>query len=141
MERGDWSMLPAVQNCGANGQVYAWAGRWPGWLIVLAVCLAPIVIPLATGAAALFAGLCLCVLALTLGIGVGGVVCIGVGVVASLCGLAGLFAEGVAHGLFYMAAGSAAALLGMVMVAVCAGMAWLDWRAVHWLLRRVKGGA
>ena len=110
--------------------------RWPGWAVVLAVCAAPVVIPLALCGALLLAGLFLGILAVTAGLGLGGAALVGCGVLSSLVGAARIFTEGLAGGLYYMGVGAMASTLGFCLLALCAGLVLLDWKAGKWLLGR-----
>lgn len=114
--------------------------RWPVWLVVLALCGAPITIPLAVGGIALAGGLLLCLLTLIAGAGVAGVLSIGAGAVASVVGFAGLFVHGLGWGLHYMAGGTVSSLFGLLMLALFAAGVFLCRQAVVWFLRRRNGG-
>lgn len=127
MERGPWhegeTTMPQSR-------------RWPVWLIVLALCAAPIAIPLAVGGVALAGGLLLCFLTLIAGAGVAGVLSVGAGAMASVVGFAGLFVHGLGWGLHYMAGGAVSSLFGFLMLALFAGGVFLCYRVVVWFLRR-----
>lgn len=110
--------------------------RWPVWLVVLALCGAPIAIPLAVGGVALAGGLLLCLLTLIAGAGVAGVLSVGAGAVASVVGFAGLFVHGLGWGLHHMVGGAASSLFGLLMLALFAAGVFLCRQAVVWLLRR-----
>ena len=112
MESGPWQVQeePVPQS-----------RRWPVCLIVLALCGAPIAIPLAVGGVALIGGLLLCLLTLIAGAGVAGVLSVGAGAVASVVGFAGLFVHGLNWGLHYMAGGVVSSLFGFLMLALFAG--------------------
>ena len=110
--------------------------RWPLWLVVLALCGAPIAIPLAVGGVALAGGLLLCLLTLIAGAGVAGALSVGAGAVASVVGFAGLFVHGLGWGLHYVVGGVVSSLFGLIMLALFAGGMFLCYRAVVWLLRR-----
>lgn len=127
MESGPWQVQeePVPQS-----------RRWPVCLIVLALCGAPIAIPLAVGGVALIGGLLLCLLTLIAGAGVAGVLSVGAGAVASVVGFAGLFVHGLNWGLHYMAGGVVSSLFGFLMLALFAGGVFLCYRMVVWLLRR-----
>lgn len=132
MESGPWEVReePAFQP-----------RRWPVWLIVLALCGAPIAIPLAVGGAALIGGFLLCLLTLIAGAGVAGVLCVGAGAVAAVMGLIGLFVKGLGWGLYYLGGGAVSALFGFVMLALFAAGVLLCRQAVVWFLRHRNGGA
>ena len=127
MESGPWQVQeePVPQS-----------RRWPVCLIVLALCGAPIAIPLAGGGVAPIGGLLLCLLTLIAGAGVAGVLSVGAGAVASVVGFAGLFVHGLNWGLHYMAGGVVSSLFGFLMLALFAGGVFLCYRMVVWLLRR-----
>ncbi|WP_294515903.1 hypothetical protein [uncultured Intestinimonas sp.] len=127
MEKGPWEIReePVSQH-----------RRWPVWLVVLALCGAPIAIPLAVGGVALAGGLLLCLLTLIAGAGVAGVLSVGAGAVASVVGFAGLFVHGLGWGLHYVVGGVVSSLFGLIMLALFAGGMFLCYRAVVWLLRR-----
>ena len=127
MESGPWQVQeePVPQS-----------RRWPVCLIVLALCGAPIAIPLAVGGGAPIGGHLLCLLTLIAGAGVAGVLSVGAGAVASVVGFAGLFVHGLNWGLHYMAGGVVSSLFGFLMLALFAGGVFLCYRMVVWLLRR-----
>lgn len=127
MEKGPWEIReePVSQH-----------RRWPVWLVVLALCGAPIAIPLAVGGVALAGGLLLCLLTLIAGAGVAGALSVGAGAVASVVGFAGLFVHGLGWGLHYVVGGVVSSLFGLIMLALFAGGMFLCYRAVVWLLRR-----
>ncbi|MGN8968009.1 hypothetical protein [Intestinimonas sp. HCP28S3_D6] len=131
MENGPWEIReePVSQH-----------RRWPVWLVVLALCGAPIVIPLAVGGVALAGGLLLCLLTLIAGAGVAGVLSMGAGAVASVVGFAGLFVHGLGWGLHYMVGGVVSSLFGLLMLALFAAGVFLCRQAVVWFLRR-RGSA
>ena len=110
--------------------------RWPVWLIVLALCAAPIAIPLAVGGVVLAGGLLLCFLTLIAGAGVAGVLSVGAGAMAWVVGFAGFFVHGLGWGLHYLSGAAAAFLFGFLMLALFAGGVFLCCRGVSWLLRR-----
>ena len=110
--------------------------HWPVWLVALALCGAPIALPLAVGGVALLGGLLLCLLTLIAGAGVAGVMCVGAGVVSSVAGLAGLFVNGLRWGLYYLSGGMVASVLGLLMLAIFAGGVFLCRQTVIWLLHR-----
>lgn len=130
-----------------NGAWEAWeepvsrSRRWPVWLIVLALCGAPIAIPLAVGGIALVGGFLLCLLTLVAGAGVAGVLSVGAGAVASVVGFAGLFVHGLGWGLHYMAGGAVSSLFGLLMLALFAVGVFLCRQMVVWFLHRRNGGA
>ena len=95
--------------------------RWPVWLIVLALCAAPIAIPLAVGGVVLAGGLLLCFLTLIAGAGVAGVLSVGAGAMAWVVGFAGFFVHGLGWGLHYLSGAAAAFLFGFLMLALFAG--------------------
>ena len=113
--------------------------RWPVWLVVLAVCGAPIALPLAVGGAALIGGVLLCLLTFITGAGVAGVMCVGAGAVSFMIGLAGLFVNGLKWGLYYLGGGMAASLLGVFMLTLFAGGVFLCHQVVVWFLRHGNG--
>lgn len=127
MERGPWQ---------TGEETAAQERRRPVWLMVLALCAAPIAIPLAVGGAALAGGLLLCLLTLIAGAGVAGVLSVGAGAVASVVGFAGIFVHGMGWGLHYMAGGVVSSLFGVLMLSLFAGGVFLCCRGVSWLLRR-----
>lgn len=127
MERGPWQEGETTMSQ---------SRRWPVWLIVLALCAAPIAIPLAVGGVALAGGLLLCFLTLIAGAGVAGVLSVGAGAMASVVGFAGLFVHGLGWGLHYMAGGVVSSLFGFLMLALFAGGVFLCCRVVVWFLRR-----
>lgn len=110
--------------------------RWPVWLIALALCGAPIAIPLAVGGIALAGGLLLCLLTLIAGAGVAGVLSVGAGAAAWVAGFAGLFVRGPGWSLHCLGGAAAASLFGLLLLALFAGGVFLCYRAVVWLLRR-----
>lgn len=124
--------------------------RRPLWLLVLAICAAPIALPLgagilavlvslAVGMAALLAGLALCGVTLLGGIGAGGVMCVVGGVAASLWGMWNLVALNLGPAFYYLGSGAVASLTGVLLVAICAGTVCLLARAFAWLRAR-RGG-
>ena len=67
-----------------------------GWKIVIAICAAPIVIPLALSLIAVAVSLLIGILALFAGLAVGGVACVAFGVFAAAAGFSVILVNGVA---------------------------------------------
>ena len=141
-EKGRMTMRAITDGRMEGGPWQVWeepvsqSRRWPVWLIVLALCGAPIAIPLAVGGAALIGGFLLCLLTLIVGTGVAGVLCVGVGAVSSVMGLIGLFVHGLGWGLHYMGGGAVSSFFGLLMLALFAVGVFLCWRTVVWFLHR-----
>lgn len=109
------------------------------WTVVLAICAAPIAVPLILGLVAVALGLVVAVLALVLGIGAGGVACVAAGIVSAWAGLNVIFSSGLATTMYFVGLGLLSSGIGVAMLAgavalarVCfTGIARMLGRAMH----------
>ena len=111
------------------------------WKVLLAICAAPIAIPLILLAAALILAVLLAAAGVVIGFVVGGVGCIVGGVAAAWSGIAVLFTHGMATTMFFCGIGMLCSGFGLLLIAggfalgglICGALAGALSR---WLLRR-----
>ena len=86
--------VPAERDCPPEGAARERHGLGTLWKVLLAICAAPIAIPLILVVVAMVLGLVVLILALVAGVAVGGVVAIGAGVFTACAGFSVLFSAG-----------------------------------------------
>jgi len=107
------------------------------WTALLALCAAPIALPLILCAVAVVLALVIAVAGVVLGISAGGVACIAAGVAVSLRGFSLLFQSGLATMMYFSGLGMLSAGIGMLMIAGVFALAGLCFRGMAALLRRM----
>ena len=106
------------------------------WKVVLAICAAPIAIPLMAALVALALALVTASLVLVAGVAVAGVACVGAGVFAVVWGFGAILARGIATTMFFGGGGFLAAGIGLLLTAGAVGLAGLSFQGIAGLLRR-----
>lgn len=127
------------------------AGEAPGrragprdlWLVALAVCAAPVAIPMSIGLIALAFALVVAALVLVAGVGFGGLVLIAAGGISAVTGFTSVLTHGMATALYFMGGGALTAGVGLLLLAAAIGICALCCRCVIRLLSRGlrRGGA
>ncbi len=113
-------------------------GRKTPWKILLAICAAPIAIPLLLAGVVLAVGLLLVVAAAVLAVAVGGAACVAAGIAAGLLGVSVLFRVGIATTLYFVGIGLLASGVGLAVLAASFALAGLCFRGAAALLRRMS---
>lgn len=111
------------------------------WKVLLAICAAPIAIPLIVGAAALILAVLAAVVALVAGVVVGGVIAVGAGIFAFCAGFGALFSAGLPTAMFCCGMGMLTSGGGLLLITGALLLAGLCCRAVaggmgRWLRRK-----
>lgn len=106
------------------------------WKVVLAICAAPIAIPLILVVVAMVLGLVVLILALVAGVAVGGVVAIGAGVFTACAGFSVLFSAGLPTMMFFCGVGLLSSGVGLLLIAGSFLLAGLCFRGMAALLGR-----
>ncbi len=119
--------VPAERDCPPEGAV---------WKVVLAICAAPIAIPLILVVVAMVLGLVVLILALVAGVAVGGVVAIGAGVFTACAGFSVLFSAGLPTMMFFCGVGLLSSGVGLLLIAGSFLLAGLCFRGMAALLGR-----
>lgn len=113
------------------------SGRLGGvWKALLAICAAPIAIPLVFALVVVAVALIAATAILVVAVGGSGVVCIGAGIFAAVCGLGAFAARGIATTIFFVGGGFVAAGLGLLLLVGAVCLSALCMRGTAWLLRR-----
>lgn len=107
------------------------------WTALLALCAAPIALPLILCAVAVVAVLVIAVIGVVFGVSVGGVACIAAGVAMSLRSFSLLFRSGLTTMMYFSGLGMLCAGVGMLMIAGTFVLAGLCFRGMAALLRRM----
>lgn len=110
------------------------------WTVILAICAAPLAIPLTVGLLAVAAALVFAVLVLVAGLGAAGVLCIGFGVMSAVEGFSAVLTHGVATTMYFVGGGMAAAGVGILVIAGVLSLAGLCFRGIARLLGRALEG-
>lgn len=100
-------------------------GMRPLWIVVLAVCAAPVVIPLAFS-----------LVVLVLALAFSGLVCVAYGGAASFVGFTSVLTHGIPTAIFFMGGGAVTAGIGLLLAAAAFGLCGLCCRGIRWLLGR-----
>ena len=106
------------------------------WKVLLAICAAPIAIPLILVVVAMVLGLVVLILALVAGVAVGGVVAIGAGVFTACAGFSVLFSAGLPTMMFFCGVGLLSSGVGLLLIAGSFLLAGLCFRGMAALLGR-----
>lgn len=111
------------------------------WKVLLAICAAPIAIPLIIAAVIVVLALAFVVVCVVAGVAIGGVVAIGVGIVTAWSGFSVLFSAGMATMMFFCGMGMLSSGVGLLMIAGSFALGGLCFRAMagalnRWLMRR-----
>lgn len=109
------------------------------WTAVLALCAAPIAVPLMIGVLAVVLALAAAALCLVLGVCLGGGVCVAVGLYVGVRSFTLLFSGGMSTLMFYSGVGMLTAGIGLLLIAGGGALAGLCCRALAALIRRVLG--
>lgn len=117
------------------------AGRRKGgigavWTVVLAICAAPIAIPLMIALVAVAAAMLVAVLALVVGVGAGGIICVVMGTGVAMTGFSAILTHGVATTMYFVGGGFLCAGIGLFLMAGGAAVAGLCLRGITRLLGR-----
>lgn len=122
--------VPAERDCPPEGAARERHGLGTLWKVLLAICAAPIAIPLILVVVAMVLGLVVLILALVAGVAVGGVVAIGAGVFTACAGFSVLFSAGLPTMMFFCGVGLLSSGVGLLLIAAascwpgCASAAW-----------------
>ena len=114
--------VPAERDCPPEGAARERHGLGTLWKVLLAICAAPIAIPL--------------ILALVAGVAVGGVVAIGAGVFTACAGFSVLFSAGLPTMMFFCGVGLLSSGVGLLLIAGSFLLAGLCFRGMAALLGR-----
>ncbi len=106
------------------------------WRVLLAICAAPIAIPLILALVLVAVTLVAATVILMVAVGGAGVVCIGAGIFAAVCGLGAVLAKGAATTIFFVGSGFVAAGIGVLLLVGAVCLAGLCLRGTAWLLGR-----
>lgn len=109
------------------------------WTALLALCAAPIALPLLAAAVAVVAAVILAVIVTAAAVSIGGVACILAGLYASTRSFSLLFQAGLSTMMYFSGLGMLTAGLGLLMIAGSFALAGLCFRGVAALLRRIAG--
>ena len=111
------------------------------WKVLLAICAAPIAIPLVVAGAAVVLAVLVSVAALVLGAVIGGGVCVAAGIAAAWMGFAVLFSDGLASMMLCCGVGMLSSGVGLLLIGGSFALGGLCYRATaramsRWLLRK-----
>lgn len=106
------------------------------WTAVLALCAAPIALPLLLAALAVVLALGVAALALVLGVCLGGGLCVAIGIYVSMRSFTLLFSGGLSTLMFYSGAGMLTAGTGLLLITGSIALAELCCRGLTALVRR-----
>lgn len=107
------------------------------WTVLLAICAAPIAIPLVIAAIAVAFGLVVAVLALVLSVGFAGIVCVCVGVGIALLGFSVILSSGLATTMYFLGGGMLCGGVGFLLIAGVTLVASLCFKGIVRLLGRM----
>ena len=110
------------------------------WTAVLALCAAPIALPLLAAGLAVVACLAVAALCLVLGVCLAGGACVAVGVYVGVHSFTLLFSGGMSTLMFYSGVGMLTAGIGLLLIAGGVILAGLCCRGIAALIRRSIGG-
>ena len=127
---------PAERDCPPEGAARERHGLGTLWKVLLAICAAPIAIPLILVVVAMVLGLVVLILALVAGVAVGGVVAIGAGVFTACAGFSVLFSAGLPTMMFFCGVGLLSSGVGLLLIAGSFLLAGLCFRGMAALLGR-----
>lgn len=133
--------VPAERDCPPEGAARERHGLGTLWKVLLAICAAPIAIPLIIAAVIVVLALAFVVVCVVAGVAIGGVVAIGVGIVTAWSGFSVLFSAGMATMMFFCGMGMLSSGVGLLMIAGSFALGGLCFRAMagalnRWLMRR-----
>ena len=128
--------VPAERDCPPEGAARERHGLGTLWKVLLAICAAPIAIPLILVVVAMVLGLVVLILALVAGVAVGGVVAIGAGVFTACAGFSVLFSAGLPTMMFFCGVGLLSSGVGLLLIAGSFLLAGLCFRGMAALLGR-----
>ena len=142
--------VPAERDCPPEGAARERHGLGTLWKVLLAICAAPIAIPLILvvvamvlglvvlilALVAMVLGLVVLILALVAGVAVGGVVAIGAGVFTACAGFSVLFSAGLPTMMFFCGVGLLSSGVGLLLIAGSFLLAGLCFRGMAALLGR-----
>ena len=128
--------VPAERDCPPEGAARERHGLGTLWKALLAICAAPIAIPLILVVVAMVLGLVVLILALVAGVAVGGVVAIGAGVFTACAGFSVLFSAGLPTMMFFCGVGLLSSGVGLLLIAGSFLLAGLCFRGMAALLGR-----
>ena len=136
---GDW-IQPVEQPAGQRGR----RGLSALWKVLLAICAAPIALPLILAAAAFILVVIFTVCALVLAVAACGVGAIGAGIAAAWAGFQALFGAGLATTMFLCGVGMLSSGVGLLIVSGSFALAGLCFKGVagamgRWLARKEAG--
>ena len=126
--------VPAERDCPPEGAARERHGLGTLWKVLLAICAAPIAIPLILVVVAMVLGLVVLILALVAGVAVGGVVAIGAGVFTACAGFSVLFSAGLPTMMFFCGVGLLSSGVGLLLIAGSFLLAGLCFRGMAALL-------
>ena len=124
------------RDCPPEGTARERHGLGTLWKVLLAICAAPIAIPLILVVVAMVLGLVVLILALVAGVAVGGVVAIGAGVFTACAGFSVLFSAGLPTMMFFCGVGLLSSGVGLLLIAGSFLLAGLCFRGMAALLGR-----
>lgn len=107
------------------------------WTAVLALCAAPIALPLLAAALAVVVVLAAAALALVLGVCLGGGLCVVIGIYVSMRSFTLLFSGGISTLMFYSGAGMLTAGIGLLLITGGIALAEVCCRGIAALVRRL----
>ncbi len=107
------------------------------WTALLALCAAPIALPLILAAVVVVVSLALAVILLVLGVCGGGVICAAVGLYVSVRSFTLLFQAGMTTVMYYSGLGMLTAGIGLLLITGSLALAGLCFRGMAALLRRM----
>ena len=133
--------VPAERDCPPEGAARERHGLGTLWKVLLAICAAPIAVPLMLAAVIVVLALAFVVVCVVAGVAIGGVVAIGVGIVTAWSGFSVLFSAGMATMMFFCGMGMLSSGVGLLMIAGSFALGGLCFRAMagalnRWLMRR-----
>lgn len=106
------------------------------WTVILAVCAAPIAIPLAIALVAVAFALSVAVLAVVFSVGVAGVICVAAGIFAAVAGFSVILTSGLATTMYFVGGGMLVIGVGFLLIAGVVFLAALCFRGIIRLLGR-----
>ncbi len=87
------------------------------WTVILALCAAPVAIPLTIALVAVAVALVVAVLALVAGVGAAGIICVGFGLMSAVLGFTAMLTHGLATTMYFVGGGMVTAGVGILLVA------------------------
>lgn len=113
------------------------------WTVILAICAAPVAIPLAIALVTVAFALVLAVLCVVFAVGVAGVLCVAFGVFSAVSGFGVILSHGLATTMYFVGGGMLVIGVGFLLIAGVAFLAGLCFKGIVRLLGRAlhRGGA